>query len=247
MEIGIELHTHCSGTLFIVFISHSAYKLQVIYDDVDSDNKDLDAYVDKFEAIDVKVVLVNNNGVLSCPLRAQLQRIFAFTLDDLITNSEDVIVTADVDSFTMIQNALNVLNRPKFDGWIFQYKHTLRRGYTFAMDYIAFRQRIWKQLFKDINSPIELTDKYYEENFLNLTYTWDHDQLIISRVILESGLCSLPAHHTLWREVGLDANKYSNMIDESDSKCFYGEYEWNGCNEMRRYYERCLKWHFLPT
>ena len=38
----------------------------------------------------------------------------------------------------------------------------------------------------------------------NNTYTWEVDQLIISRAILESGLCTLPANNTLWAAVNLD-------------------------------------------
>ena len=37
----------------------------------------------------------------------------------------------------------------------------------------------------------------------NNTYTWEVDQLIISRAILESGLCTLPANNSLWAAVNL--------------------------------------------
>ena len=38
----------------------------------------------------------------------------------------------------------------------------------------------------------------------NNTYTWEVDQLIISRAILSSGLCSLPSNNSLWTKVSLD-------------------------------------------
>ena len=38
----------------------------------------------------------------------------------------------------------------------------------------------------------------------NNTYTWEVDQLIVSRAILESGLCTLPANNTLWAAVSLE-------------------------------------------
>ena len=41
----------------------------------------------------------------------------------------------------------------------------------------------------------------------NNTYTWEVDQLIISRAILESGLCTLPANNSLWDAVNLRSHE----------------------------------------
>ena len=38
----------------------------------------------------------------------------------------------------------------------------------------------------------------------NGTYTWEVDQHITSRAILESGLCSLPADNGLWQALSLE-------------------------------------------
>ena len=40
----------------------------------------------------------------------------------------------------------------------------------------------------------------YENN----TYTWEVDQHITSRAIMDSGLCSLPKENQLWRTLSLD-------------------------------------------
>ena len=41
----------------------------------------------------------------------------------------------------------------------------------------------------------------------NDTYTWEVDQLIISRAILESGLCTLPVNNSLWNAVNLRSHE----------------------------------------
>ena len=41
----------------------------------------------------------------------------------------------------------------------------------------------------------------------NNTYTWEVDQLIISRAILESGLCTLPVNNSLWDTVNLRSHE----------------------------------------
>ena len=41
----------------------------------------------------------------------------------------------------------------------------------------------------------------------NNTYTWEVDQLIISRAILESGLCTLPVNNSLWDAVNLRSHE----------------------------------------
>ena len=38
----------------------------------------------------------------------------------------------------------------------------------------------------------------------NNSYTWEIDQLLISRAILASGLCSLPFNNSLWQKVNLE-------------------------------------------
>lgn len=207
----------------------------------------MQAYAEKLRLIGAKVVLIANDSTLSCPLRAQLQRLFAFSLD-LVSNSEDVIVTADADSFVMTPEALRgPLSRRRFDGWLFRYTHSIKSGDTLAMDYMAFRKRIWRRIFAGVFAPGELIREYSRfDGLLKANYTWDYDQLISTRAVLRDGLCTLPVGHPLWRRVGLHGDKKVQR-DKSDSKCFYGDSEWDGCNEIRRHHQGCLKWHFLPT
>lgn len=72
------------------------------------------------------------------------------------------------------------------------------------------------------------------------------DQLLLSRAILESGLCGLPRWHRLWRMVGLNPR---DTPANGDGKCFKG-CDWEHCaSPVRRRLgtarERCL-WHHFP-
>lgn len=73
--------------------------------------------------------------------------------------------------------------------WIEKYAHIFTKGSSAANDITA-------------NNTITSITKSS-----NNTYTWEVDQLIISRAILESGLCTLPASNTLWAAVNLENHK----------------------------------------
>lgn len=50
-------------------------------------------------------------------------------------------------------------------------------------------------------------------------YTWDWDQKILSRIILESGLCTVPSRNKIWDVVQM----HPPIKDFSDNRtCFHG-------------------------
>ena len=64
-------------------------------------------------------------------------------------------------------------------------------------------------------------------------------QTIVSRIILESGICSLPANNSLWQQV-----KLAPAETDDSGTCFHGS-EFGNCdrtNPVRPY--GCKWWHF---
>ena len=65
----------------------------------------------------------------------------------------------------------------------------------------------------------------------------------MSRIILESGLCSLPANNSLWDTVKL----IPTQLDDLDT-CFYGT-EYGNCDKKNSEWDTatgCKWWHFHP-
>ena len=126
-----------------------------------------------------------------------------------------------------------IVRLPKRSIWLYRHGITRVTGNTFMMAFIAAKSYIWKDILKydydpQIHSDIgqglhnwikkyahyftkETTQNITEDNTItaitkssNNTYTWEVDQLIISRAILSSGLCSLSADNSLWTKVSLE-------------------------------------------
>ena len=64
-------------------------------------------------------------------------------------------------------------------------------------------------------------------------------QLLVSRIILESGLCALPSNNTLWDSVKLNPTD----IDDSET-CWHGS-EYSNCDRTTPIRSAgCKWWHF---
>lgn len=219
-------------------ISHHAVILQIVYNVKDESNSSLHRYADSLSEIGVRVHLVANDPeVMDCALKSQLQRMFAHKLG---LDDRDLIVTADVDSFVMSPELLRPLKRnPSTLGWIFQFHFAVKFGGTFPMDNLAFSAKLWRQMLA-VETAEELVRKH--ASILDPNITWDYDQIIVTRMILEFGICSLPKGHKKWSKVGLNPSIYAH--DDSDV-CFHGSDQYRTCNKHGAAPEQgCLKWHF---
>ena len=91
--------------------------------------------------------------------------------------------------------------------------------------------------------------KKLELNIRSLSYdpsaTWNNDQLIMTRAILETKLCFFPSNNSLWSLLRM--NPIMVMEENSDqSTCFYG-HDLGNCNQQNFHWRKnCLWWHFFP-
>ena len=133
-----------------------------------------------------------------------------------------MIVTADVDAFPMTKEIIApIVLLPERSIWLYRYGFTLASGSTFMMPFIGSRVSAWKQMMdydydpkihSDIGQGLHRWIRKYASYFTNgdvnmyenNTYTWEVDQHITSRAIMDSGLCSLPKENQLWRTLSLD-------------------------------------------
>ena len=111
-------------------------------------------------------------------------------------NDEDVISMADVDAFPMKKSLLRPIKRyPNKKVWIFQYDRSITHNWTFAMTFTALRSKIWKEIMCFSNSTAEIFDIFGTKLRLDQRPNkWGFDQLIMTRAIVESKLCSLPSN-----------------------------------------------------
>lgn len=96
----------------------------------------------------------------------------------------------------------------------------------------------------------------------NTDYTWEFDQLIITRRILENNLCSLDGDNLVWAKVNLEyqpSMSWKFVVISLDKQClwipgksfedgaicFKGD-RWDNCNIGRPRFgnKPCLWWHF---
>ncbi|XP_040566653.1 uncharacterized protein [Lepeophtheirus salmonis] len=161
---------------------------------------------------------------MDCHLKAQLQRIFAFR--DNSFRDEDVIVTSEVDIYPLKPSVLHDLDvyRTHKKVWLFHYDHTFRSGNLFSITYIGMTVKTWKKLIGYSETPEELYETFGHTLNLKKVPLWEVDRLILSRIILESELCSLPEDLPIWTMVELeDAERRWNPMYFNDYEtCFHG-------------------------
>ena len=119
--------------------------------------------------------------------------------------AEDIVVTADVDAFIMTPAMAAPLRRLQDKKiWIYRYELSKNTGYTFMMPFIGARAGTWREILRYPGSLPQMVAEYGKSLNFNEGYTWDIDQHIVSRAILKSGYCTIPANNTLWKEVNLE-------------------------------------------
>lgn len=108
------------------------------------------------------------------------------------------------------------------------------------MAFISMPHYLWRSLLKVVKScignlaeidmdclfqenPEQLVEAYSKQlNIGNYSmYTWSYDQAVLSRIILESGLCAVPLDNELWKISHLAPPR--KAIDDSKT-CFHGIY-----------------------
>ncbi len=236
-----------SVRLWSLVTNHTSI-IQVVHDKADEDKPELALYVSELESLGAIVFpVVTDPNVMECSFKSQLVRLFAYQYEDII-DDDDIIITADADTFVAAEDSLRHLKIPQYKGWIYQYSHTLigGGGETFPMDYLAFKSKTWQEMIGKggVDTPEKLVEKYRPVLNLSLTNTWDHDQKIITRVILEKGICSLPKGHLMWKAMRLDPKIFA--VNDSES-CFHGMGQWMDCNQDRKIIKTgCIKYHFYP-
>ena len=210
-------------------------------------SEEMMAYKKKLEDLGAEVNLAESESDLGCVLTSQLIRLLAF--NNPLVNPEDIIVTADVDAFIMTGDILKPLKKP-FIVWVWRYELSYNTGYTFMMPFIGARAKTWASLLKHSTNSSDLAAT--NRRLLGLpdspADSWDLDQRILTRAILDAGHCSLPASHALWKELKLDPKPFP------DAGCWRGSGIWEDCNN--RQWTRnamirwegggCSWWHFYP-
>ncbi|XP_023344696.1 uncharacterized protein LOC111713936 isoform X2 [Eurytemora carolleeae] len=217
--------------------------LQIVYSGNRTDS--LEKYRTRIQDAGARVILSKTQD-LSCVLTAQLIRLLAFDLE--FVARDDIIITADVDAFIMTEKFLLPLSLAEKNIWIWRYELTYNTGYTFMMPFIGAYSKIWREMLWYNGSLSDMVKHY--SSLLNFKddYTWDVDQHIVSRSILESGFCSVPSSNSLWSEVNLEPKP------ERDDNCWHGSGIWEDCNNklwtrnaMIRFQGKgCKWWHFYP-
>ena len=117
---------------------------------------------------------------------------------------------------------------PEKSIWVLKYDTSVKHNVTFSMHFMAMQSQTWKQIFHNPQSTTELLENFNDKLKLNqqldkskislkkllksqIVYikaifclhftdqlTWNFDQSILTRAILESRLCSFPKNNSLW-------------------------------------------------
>ena len=102
--------------------------------------------------------------------------------------------------------------------WLYQYEETLRHEIPFSMSFVAMRARTWRRVLGGgrcaAATPEDLVRAHACQLSLHSRSRWSYDQLILSRVLLRSGLCSVPARSRLWDRVRLDPETLGDITEE---------------------------------
>eukprot|EP00094_Tigriopus_californicus_P007641 TCALIF_07358-PA protein Name:"Protein of unknown function" AED:0.13 eAED:0.13 QI:0/0.5/0.33/0.66/1/1/3/141/377 len=209
--------------------------IQVIYNSKDATNETLKSYITDLINDGNVVYAIESNGS-TCTMRAQMQRMFPYTIKEIDDN--DIVITTDVDAFLLDPKLLDPFHDPQFKIWLLLYSETLTNGTTFSMSFVGMRKALWRELLKSSANPTELLEKFRETPLSNSTEAWYEDQRILSRVILESKICTAPANNSIWTQVGLPP---SGLTEAETNECYYG-YGLEYCNIFRPHMTGGCKW-----
>eukprot|EP00567_Pseudictyota_dubia_P002595 CAMPEP_0197467564 /NCGR_PEP_ID=MMETSP1175-20131217/65634_1 /TAXON_ID=1003142 /ORGANISM="Triceratium dubium, Strain CCMP147" /LENGTH=289 /DNA_ID=CAMNT_0043003641 /DNA_START=20 /DNA_END=886 /DNA_ORIENTATION=+ len=128
---------------------------------------------------DVAVRVVRPNPGLNCVTESQMQRMYAHEHPDI--HDDDVVVTADVDSFPTTPRVLDPLRNASHSAWIWQYKHSEDGAVNFPMSFIAMRASLWRNM----------TRGFWDGGTKKKSEGWMTDQILLTRMLLKHGICSI--------------------------------------------------------
>ena len=115
---------------------------------------------------------------------------------------------SDADAFVMTSKITKPLKLKK-DIWIYRYEITKSNDYTFMLQFMTAKARIWRQMLnpdsKAILTEMNLLQDYQKKFSIETpqNYTWDIDQKLVSHSILSQNLCFLSENNKLWEIVKL--------------------------------------------
>ncbi len=172
---------------------------------------DLDAFVKGMEEDGAVVRTVPAEG-MDCALKSQIVRMLAYR--DPAVSPDDLIVMADADAFVVREDIFGgaLDDRSKLV-WLFQYENSLRHQSTFSMSFVAASSSGWRRLLDGAGSAEELVGAHACQLNLHFRSQWDYDQLILTRAVLKSGVCSLPRQARLWDQVRLDPDTLADLTE----------------------------------
>ena len=141
--------------LWNYFVPSANIIIYIIYDP-DSNKEHRDIYdLELRKIVDNTVVRVRwiESKEMSCPLKSQLFRLWAFQED--VVKDNDIIITVDANLFVMTSDILNpIFHNPNMKIWIFQYDRAENKeegyGNTFNQNLIAARPKGKSLFFKDL-------------------------------------------------------------------------------------------------
>jgi len=225
--------------------------IQVIYETKDAESEALSRYVKELVSDGNHVVTAIDTGDMPCSLRSQLQRMFVPESAFGLVSEDDLVVTSDVDTFVMrpdiFEELLEPQNLDKIS--ILQYDNTIEYETTFAMVFISMQYWLWRELLNDEWTPEGVIERHRSGLGLGnySGYTWDWDQKLLSRMILESGLCTVPGENKIWEMVRLAPPP--TAFDDSKT-CFHGFKKWTDCQSNKGPKKHpsgvCSRYHFHP-
>ena len=139
--------------LWNYFVPSANIIIYIIYDP-DSNKEHRDIYeLELRKVVDNRVVYVRwiESKDMSCPLKSQLFRLWAFQED--VVKDNDIIVTVDANLFVMTSDILNpIFHNPNMKIWIFQYDRAENKeegyGNTFNQNLIAAKPKGKTLFFK---------------------------------------------------------------------------------------------------
>ena len=165
-----------------------------------------------------------------------------------------MVILSDVDAFPINKKLLDpIYENPNKKIWIYSYDDTLNHGISFNMKFTAMRSETWKNILYQANSFENLLSIFSEKLNIKtntLSYRILYDQFIMSRAILDSKLCYLPANNLLWPQLNTDPilKTEENSNDNEEDTCYYGN-KLSECNKSKNdeaHLKQCLYWHFTP-
>ncbi len=121
----------------------------MIYEPKDENSPQLREFISDLEASGNHYVRAVAAGEeMQCALKSQLQRMFVPVTGVVLP--DDIVTTADVDTFVISRDIFDELWANQGKVSILQYDNTLFTGKTFAMTFIAMKASMWWQLIREV-------------------------------------------------------------------------------------------------